>query len=460
MDRLDELMASYLDGTPTGAELDELAGGLSSHPQRMDEFLVGFEIDQLLGVLHQPSDSAAVTAILADVTRETDPFVEAVAREVRKQHRPDLTQTASFWARAFHRLKQPGLVFKLAGTAAVCAGLIGALFLWLFGPTMGEPAIGDFSGSEVRIERGAMLLSATNGTQLRPGDLLRIGTNSTAVLGFGAERTRINLSAGSEFKLVSWATGKHFALGFGRLEAVVAHQRPFRPMKIATPQAEARVLGTRFTLTVTTNSTRLEVAEGKVRLTRASDGAVVNVHAGFYALAATNAELAALPATGNILREVWTNYPGGFFAMITSDLRASEQPDSREYLTRFETPLKPDARFGQRVRGYIHPPATGKYRFFIHATGNGQSDLYLSSDDKPENKVQIWEDFTPGGPGGPPPTEVPLVAGRMYYIEALHEAQGSNSGLAVRWEGPGREPDIIPGEFLSPFPVKHQKGKQ
>ena len=76
---------------------------------------------------------------------------------------------------------------------------------------------------------------------------------------------------------MSLSRGKRFALRAGKIEASVARQRPFRPMVIVTPQAEARVLGTHFTLAADTNATTLEVTEGKVKFTRASDGKAVKV---------------------------------------------------------------------------------------------------------------------------------------------------------------------------------------
>src|SRR5206468_313097 len=53
----------------------------------------------------------------------------------------------------------------------------------------------------------------------------------------------------------------------------------------ATPHAEARVLGTKLTLTVSATETRLEVREGKVRLTRLSDNSWTDVGAGQFAVA-------------------------------------------------------------------------------------------------------------------------------------------------------------------------------
>ncbi len=78
-------------------------------------------------------------------------------------------------------------------------------------------------------------------------------------------------------------------LGFpqGRLAADVAKQE--QPLQISTPHAEIRVLGTRFTLQVEASSTRLEVQEGKVRLSRGP--ALVDVAAGSFVVAAPKAPL-------------------------------------------------------------------------------------------------------------------------------------------------------------------------
>jgi len=67
-----------------------------------------------------------------------------------------------------------------------------------------------------------------------------------------------------------------------------------RVFSIATPNAEAVVLGTRFTLKIEGAATILEVNEGKVRLKRA-DGATVDVGAGLTATAAKGTSLAAKP---------------------------------------------------------------------------------------------------------------------------------------------------------------------
>ena len=199
-------------------------------------------------------------------------------------------------------LRNRPAIFALAASVVLLFGLS----VWFFSPTMGQPVLAGVKGVDVSVERGTEFIPAANGMALHPADVLRLGTNASASIAFGAEKTQLELSAGTELKLASLARGKRFMLQAGRIKASVARQRPFHPLVLITPQAEARVVGTKFTLEATTNASRLEVTEGKVKLTRSSDEAAVKVPAGYYAIAATNMELAALPATGSILREYWT----------------------------------------------------------------------------------------------------------------------------------------------------------
>jgi hypothetical protein len=68
-------------------------------------------------------------------------------------------------------------------------------------------------------------------------------------------------------------------------------------MLVVTPVAEARVLGTKFGVLATANATRLDVREGRVRLTRRADGMTTDVSGGQYAVAAPGAPMTAKPLT-------------------------------------------------------------------------------------------------------------------------------------------------------------------
>ena len=93
------------------------------------------------------------------------------------------------------------------------------------------------------------------------------------------------------------AEGKRVSLKQGVLAAQVSKQPAGEPMTFMTASAEARVLGTRLTLSVTPASTRLEVREGKIRVTRKDDGAAVDVAADHFIVVSKGGPLTPKPAT-------------------------------------------------------------------------------------------------------------------------------------------------------------------
>jgi len=418
-----------------------------------------------------------------------------VVQEVRDWEGRTPCSNESWWKQISRWLDWRRLTLGVC--SALALAVITGLLVWFFGPTMEDPQLAEFQGNGVSVERGTEFIPASVELRLQPADILRTGTNETATLTFGRKRTRLNLHPGTELpadilrrwtnetasvtfgrertriylhpgtelKLNEMSRGKRFALRIGRIEASVARQRPFRAMVVVTPQAEARVLGTKFTLDVTTNSTRLEVTEGKVRLTRASDGKAVKVTAGYHTVAAANYELAALPQTGRILYEYWTNFPDintFWWENISKD------PSVVEYPARFEAPSHAGSNFLARIRGYVHPPKTGDYTFWI--AGDNSCQFLLSPDDQPENKVSIatanntkpreWTDEIQQS------SSITLIAGQKYYIEAVEQyftEAFPNDGehhLAVAWQGPDRQREVIPGEFLSPFETKTKEKKR
>jgi ELWxxDGT repeat protein len=157
-------------------------------------------------------------------------------------------------------------------------------------------------------------------------------------------------------------------------------------------------------------------------------------------------------ASGSILREVWTQVPGGSVSAVPTHLL----PDSTSQLTLFEGPTNVGDNYASRIRGYVCVPRTGKYTFRIASDNEGQ--LFLSSDDNPANKVSIA--FSPGFPNPrqwniyPSQTSAPieLIAGRRYYIEALHKEAYGSDHLSVSWETSyGNKLTPIPGSYLSPY---------
>jgi parallel beta-helix repeat protein len=133
-----------------------------------------------------------------------------------------------------------------------------------------------------------------------------------------------------------------------------------------------------------------------------------------------------------------------------------DSPDRSELRTSFEGPINWRDNYGTHVRGYLYPPQTGNYTFWI--ASDDQSQLWLSTDEDPAHAVQIASvpGWTPSRDFDRTPeqrsSEIALEAGRIYYIEALHSEGGGDDNLAVAWQGPTIPTRaIISGTFLSPW---------
>jgi ferric-dicitrate binding protein FerR (iron transport regulator) len=150
---------------------------------------------------------------------------------------------------------------------------------------------------------------------LRAGQGVETRAGATAAILF-PDRTRLEVGASSVLRgLGDDTAGKRAHLESGSLAADVARQPQGRAFVLTTPQAEIRVLGTKFTLSVSADTTRLEVTEGRVRLTRLADKRSVDVTAGQFALAAPGApprvrplpidEIVLYPAQGQLTGSEW-----------------------------------------------------------------------------------------------------------------------------------------------------------
>ncbi|WP_139923578.1 PA14 domain-containing protein [Hymenobacter sp. DG01] len=161
---------------------------------------------------------------------------------------------------------------------------------------------------------------------------------------------------------------------------------------------------------------------------------------------------ATCSATGTILREQWNNVSGA----AVSGIPVLITPTNTSQPTQFESPRNLADNYGARLRGYLCPPQTGAYTFWI--AGDDNCELWLSSSDDPAQKVRIatvagytnpreWNKYA-----GQKSAPVTLTAGRRYYVEALHKEQGGDDHLAVAWQLPdGTLEGPIPGSRLSPY---------
>lgn len=156
--------------------------------------------------------------------------------------------------------------------------------------------------------------------------------------------------------------------------------------------------------------------------------------------------------TGSIIREYWTGVSGDTIGNIP----LSTTPSGTSALTSLEGPTNWGDNYGDRMRGYITPTATGAYTFRI--AGDDYSELWLSTDDNPANKVKIayiegWTDpYQWNKYSTQQSSAISLTAGHRYYVEVLHKEGTGGDNISVAWTGPGiSTPTVVAGSFLSPY---------
>ncbi len=163
---------------------------------------------------------------------------------------------------------------------------------------------------------------------------------------------------------------------------------------------------------------------------------------------------------GNILFEWFDGARSATSMAQITDGRLWRYPDNptvSQWRTSFDGVDGRGDYYVTRVRGYVHPPANGDYTFWI--TSDDQSQLWLSTNEDPANRVMISQ--VTGNSGATEWTKYPeqksalvsLKAGKKYYIEALHREGSGGDRLRVAWGGPtiGAGPTIIAGTYLSPW---------
>ena len=127
----------------------------------------------------------------------------------------------------------------------------------------------------------------------------------------------------------------------------------------------------------------------------------------------------------------------------------------------FEMPVKLATNFNALCRGYLLPPLTGDYIFWIATDGN--FELWLSRDESPENKLKIAEANRNTPYAKWPHTHevqsqaVRLEAGRRYYLEARQRQTAGSTHFSVRWKMPnGVEERPIAGARFAAFDARDQ----
>ena len=165
---------------------------------------------------------------------------------------------------------------------------------------------------------------------------------------------------------------------------------------------------------------------------------------------------ASCSGTGTINFQRWNNISGTTVASLTGNANYPNNPSTTGTFTIFEAASNSGDNYGLRVWGYICPPATGSYTFWIASDDN--SELWLSTTSSSANRVRIayhtsyttsrqWNKFATQKS-----VAISLNAGQLYFVEAIMKDGTGGDNLAVGWAKPGQSTtapsEVIPGTQL------------
>jgi hypothetical protein len=139
-----------------------------------------------------------------------------------------------------------------------------------------------------------------------------------------------------------------------------------------------------------------------------------------------------------------------------------DKPSGSDLLDEFDGPVDWADNYGTRLYGWLKPPQTGDYTFWV--AGDDETQLWLSTDMDPDNALMIanltgWTphadfDNTGGGTGGASQKSaaIPLQAGQKYYLMALSKDGTGGDSCTAAWQGPGvATRAVIAGEYVDTF---------
>jgi hypothetical protein len=173
-------------------------------------------------------------------------------------------------------------------------------------------------------------------------------------------------------------------------------------------------------------------------------------------------------SAGGLKFETWSGLDTGDNNLDNTLLADPRYPNSPDFVARtsaFDSrPAYPNDShegYGGKMSGWLTPPETANYRFFIYS--DDSSRLFISTDDKPANlgATPIAEEtgccniFTE--PPSPRTSEpIRLTAGQKYYVQVIWKEGTGGDYCQVAWRKEGDSTPAgslrpIPGNFLSSY---------
>jgi autotransporter-associated beta strand protein len=170
---------------------------------------------------------------------------------------------------------------------------------------------------------------------------------------------------------------------------------------------------------------------------------------------------------GGLWRDVFTGISGSTVANLTSSASYPSFPNVSGKITNGEAPSSYADNYGQRLSGWITPPQTGNYRFYIAC--DDAAELWVSTTNRRANRVLVarestfrtsrnWPTSTSDESVSP---QLSLIGGQRYYIELLHKEGGGGDNAAITWNWQSTGVWATPASGSTPLPgaiLEYQEG--
>jgi len=169
---------------------------------------------------------------------------------------------------------------------------------------------------------------------------------------------------------------------------------------------------------------------------------------------------------GGVAYTVYTNIGGNLVSALTSSTTFPYDPAYEKLLSQAEAPSDQGDSYGAVMRGYLIPPATASYVFFIATDDNGE--LWLSQSTNPASMTRRAYITGNGSAAGyqqwtryatQKSSPIALTAGQAYYFEARMKEGSGDDYFSVGWTCPDAGIDttnVIPGCYLAPYSLNYK----
>ena len=166
----------------------------------------------------------------------------------------------------------------------------------------------------------------------------------------------------------------------------------------------------------------------------------------------TEMQVKAPVLTHGFLRaDYYLDIPWHQVSALTGDPKFPDLYDVTLYRTNSTAPSNFGNNYGLRLWGFFLPPTNRNYTFYLRS--DDESELYLSSDANPANKLLVTRQ---SGAGKPYETAQGTVSGlrrgQMCYFEALLKEGGGEDHLTVVCKAEGEPPPIHNSASETPIP--------